>query len=223
MMISTDEAVSPFQGLVIERSTKTTKQLLRKTNAERAKAEKALNEKVITGQSRTMVLDAINTLCESDQAVTRQRVKEITGLAVHIVDGHLDRLVADGFLTRLVAGVYALVKQYPKPRAISHTLLPDGTSNIEIGDAVLILTPKERRMLGKLLFSDALEHNNLQGAHDFNVLVSEITTSMLLLRRGQTLQEEIGRQLGVDIGPATKGLNDRIAAIAERIIDGTYR
>lgn len=223
MMIPTDQAASTFQGLGIEKITKKTKQLLRNTNERCAKAEKALNETVMAVGSRTKVLDAISTLCESEQTVTRQRIKEISGLTVHIVDDHLDRLVSDGVLSRLVAGVYALVQQYPKSRAISHTLLPDGTSNIEIGEDVLILTPKERRMLGKLLFSDAVEHTNLQGAQDFNVLVSEMTTCMLLLRRCQVFEEALGRQLGLAVDPATKGLSDRVAAIAERLVEGTYR
>lgn len=73
MMISTDQAASPFQGLDIEKTTKTTKQLLRKTNERCTKAEKALNETVMAVESRTKVLDAIRTLCESEQAITRQR------------------------------------------------------------------------------------------------------------------------------------------------------
>lgn len=218
MMTTTDQAASPFQGLGSEKIAKTTGQLLRKANKQSAKAKK-----VVVGESRTKVLDAISTLHESEQAITRQRVKEISGLTMHIVDDRLERLVADGTLSRLVAGVYALVQQYPKSRAISHTLLPDGTSNIEIGDAVLILTPKERRMLGKLLFSDAIEHNSFQASQDFNALVSEMTTCMLLLRRGQAFEEAIGRELGIAIDPATRGLNDRVAAIAERLVEGTYR
>lgn len=184
------------------------------------KTEGVAPQKVRGLERRAKVLEAVLTLHEADKAITRQRIKDITGFSASACDDHVNRLVDEGFLTRLAAGVFEVVPQYPKSRLISHTLLPDGMSNTEIGDTVLILTPKERRSLAKLLFADAIEHSHLQGSQDFNVLVSEMTTSMLLLRRGQLLQEHIATQLGIPLDPATKGLSDRLAALAERFLQG---
>lgn len=52
--------------------------------------------------------------------------------------------------------------------------------------------------------------SSIQTSHDFNVLASELTTCMLLLRKTTAFQEQIGGQLGVPSDPATKGLSDRL-------------
>lgn len=216
-----EQTASPFSGLgnIAEPASVE----LGKAKAKEAIAEKKLRSSVVAGESRNKILEAIATLRESEQAITRQGVQVVSGLSAHIVDDHLRNLLQEGRLTRLVAGVYELVTQYPPTRVISHILLPDGTSNTEIGDTVLILNPRERRMLGSVLMGDALAHTNIQTGRDFNAIASELATCMLLLRRSTAFQEELGAQLGVQSDPITKGLNDRLAAIAERLISSAYR
>lgn len=218
-MTSVDQAASPLQGLGIGQITTG----LRRASRRSKESEKKLHEAIVTGQSRAKVLEAIATLHETEQAITRQRIHIITGLSLYICDDHLDRFVQEGKLTRVVPGVYEVVKTYPETPPMSHTVLPDGTSKLEIDDVVLTLTPKMRRTLGKFFFADATEHNMLQANTDHNVLVSEMVTSMLLLRRGQEFQEEIGRQLGIAPDPLTKGLPDRLTVLAERFLSSRAR
>lgn len=179
--------------------------------------------KAVAGSAnRNKVMEAIVGLYEAEQAITRSRVAEVAGVSCHVADDHLDRLVLEGKLRRVVSGVYEPVLQFPQSRAITHTLLPDGMSKTEIGDDMLTLTPKERQALGKLLLSDALAHKTIQATYDFNVMVSEMVTCMLLLRRNTKFIDEIGLQLGIKVDPATAGLDDRLQVLAEKLMSGAY-
>lgn len=179
--------------------------------------------KAVAGSAnRNKVMEAILGLYEAEQAITRSRVAEVAGVSCHVADDHLDRLVLEGKLRRVVSGVYEPVLQFPQSRAITHTLLPDGMSKTEIGDDMLTLTPKERQALGKLLLSDALAHKTIQATYDFNVMVSEMVTCMLLLRRNTKFIDEIGLQLGIKVDPATAGLDDRLQVLAEKLMSGAY-
>ena len=210
-------------GLRISSIMETARRQLKREESKAATAKKKLDGAIASKSSRSQILEAIASLHESDVAISRQRLQTITGLTQHVVDDHLNTLVNEGVLRRLVAGVFAPVVTYRESRSISHTLLPDGTSKLELGELCIDLTPKERRMLGSMLMGDAAFLSNLQTTHDFNVLASELTTCMLLLRRTTAFQEQIGEQLGVTVDPATKGLGDRLAVLADRLIEGSYR
>lgn len=215
----TQNEAGAFDDLGKQRSEATSGQIKRAETAQ-AKAHDRLSDAVSKIETRTKVVEAIAVLYESEQAITRARISQIAGVSLHVADDHLDRLHNEGKLRRVVAGVFEPVLQFPAARPISHTVLPDGMSKTEVGDDMLTLTPKERRELGKLLMPDALAHNNIQATHDHNALTSEMVVCMLLLRRSCSFIEEVGKQLGIKPDPLTKGLDDRLKVLAERLMDG---
>ena len=107
-------------------------------------------------KSRDIVLKAITDLTEHGQQASRQRITEVTGLRMTIVDDHIARLREDGLVRSLYAGLFELVDTTPD-RAISVTALPRGQFKVEVGDDVCeALTPRETLALSKLLGGVAL-------------------------------------------------------------------
>lgn len=164
------------------------------------------------------IIEAITSLYEDEHAITRQRIQAVTGLTFHIVDAHLSGMCERGELRRLAPGVFAPVRKYPETRAISHTMLPDGTSKLEVDDHVLTLTPKERRMLGSMLMGDAVAFTNLQAAHDANLMAGELYSCMLMLRRSESLSEAVAANLGLPVDPMTQGVDERLAVVADKML-----
>lgn len=123
-----------------------------------------------------IIWDTILALRENGQAISRQRIMELTGLRYTRVDDHVSRLIEDeGRLRRVVDGVYELVEPMPEPRAVSVTDLHNGQTMIECGDQVIHLWPTEIRALGLRLVGSAMQFSQLQTQHDMGALLAEAT------------------------------------------------
>ena len=133
--------------------------------------------------STQRVLDAVRDLREVDQIATRETVAELTGLKMAIVDDRLRALVDDGKLKRLLRGVYELVETWPEPRELSCTMLSTGWVKLELGDALLSLTPTEARRAARALggFSEDARVIESTKAHLF--LATELAAKVEAQRR----------------------------------------
>jgi hypothetical protein len=101
--------------------------------------------------NKQIVLQAVITLAEHNQPASRQRIIELSGLPVGIVDATLKELKIDGAVRSLAAGYYEYVDQ-TIDRNVSTTSLPHGRMKIEIGDDIITnLTPREALSLAKQL------------------------------------------------------------------------
>ncbi|WP_405118766.1 hypothetical protein [Pseudomonas leptonychotis] len=129
--------------------------------------------------STQIVLEAVQDLHTQEQVVTRETLAALTGLKLSVIDDRVGALIDDEQVVRVQRGVYVPAETHPPARVISKTLLPDGTSKIDIGDQVLTLTPKEDRMLAQLLAGVAM----------------------------QTAAIEVGRQAGLQTGELSGRLN----------------
>lgn len=130
-----------------------------------------------------IIWDTIQDLHQQDQVVTRDQLSVLTGLKMSIVDDHVSRLIENGRVRRLRAGVFVPVAPMPDPRPVSMTMMPGGVSKMEIGDFCVDLWPTERRMLASLLVGDAVQYSNLQAAHDANFAVGTIWEELKKLKR----------------------------------------
>lgn len=72
------------------------------------------------------IWDVLLELHSQEQVITRELLRDLTGLRPQIVDDHVGRMIEKGLLRRLRAGVFALEPQYPAARPISVTVLADG-------------------------------------------------------------------------------------------------
>lgn len=133
--------------------------------------------------STSIVLDAVEELHSKERVVLRETLAEFTGLKLSIIDDRIGVLIEEGQVHRVGRGVFVPAKQFPPARAISQTSLPDGWSKIEIGDDVLTLTPREKRMLGVMLAGAAAEATAIEAGHHANVLAAELAEKVRKLER----------------------------------------
>lgn len=116
--------------------------------------------------TRQIVMQAVITLTEHNQAASRQRIQEMAGLTYDAVDMALKRLKDEGQIRVVASGYYEPIDQ-TVDRLISTTSLPHGRLKLEIGDDVVTnLTPREALALAKqlagLLFAfGAMTHSGL--------------------------------------------------------------
>lgn len=92
--------------------------------------------------NRQIVLQAITTICEHNAYANRASVTRMSGLSQGIVDDHIKKLKADDIIRMDVPGFYYPVDQ-TVDRMVSVTGMPMGRMKVEIGDVLLILTPRE--------------------------------------------------------------------------------
>ncbi len=109
--------------------------------------------------NRTTIQQIFDTVCElhnPEQIVTREAVREATGLPLTTIDDRLATLVDRGEILRVERGVFVPAVRHPPARPISKTTMPDGSVKIEIGDVVLDLTPREDRHLAGMMAGSAI-------------------------------------------------------------------
>ncbi len=130
-----------------------------------------------------IVLEAIQDLHAREQIVTRETLAELTGLKLTTIDDRLGHLVDTGRIRRVQRGVFVPVEQHKPARPISRTLCPDGTTVLEIGEAVMILTPRESRMLGEVMTGAAQQFVAIEIGHEGARLNAVLSAQVSDVRR----------------------------------------
>lgn len=127
-----------------------------------------------TRTTRERIWEAIYDLHSQEQVATREVLAEVTGLTMSQVGDFIKVLVADGRIRRIRAGVFCPVEAMPPARAVSVTLVASGLTKLEVGDAILELTPREARMIGTALAGFAMQFAQIQAGHDLNHIVCDV-------------------------------------------------
>ncbi|AVS68145.1 hypothetical protein C8245_22990 [Paracidovorax avenae] len=136
--------------------------------------------------SSTMkVLEAVRDLHGLQQLVTRETLEQATNLRLHVIDERIRFLINQGLVRRDQRGVYVPVVAWPESRAISKTLLPDGSVKIEIGDVVLLLTPHEDRMLSQLQAGPLAQLTAIEGNRQAAEVHSALADRVRALERAK--------------------------------------
>lgn len=128
--------------------------------------------------SAQIIADAIAELYAQQQVVSRETLVLATGLKMTVIDDHVSRMVDDGKLRRVRAGVFVPVAPMPEPRPVSVTGTSDGMTIVELGDQVLKLWPREVRQLATFLAGHAVQFASIQAGHEIGVLSSEVMTRL---------------------------------------------
>lgn len=129
------------------------------------------------------ILEAIQDMHAAEQIVTRETLADHTGLRLTVVDDRLSYLVNNGRIHRVQRGVFVPAEQHRPARHISRTLLPDGTTVLDIGDQVIHLTPREARMLGETMAGAAQSYAAVEIGHQTAQLNSQLRAEIQDLRR----------------------------------------
>ena len=130
-----------------------------------------------------VVLGAIEDLHAREQVVTREILAELTGLKLTTIDDRLGHLVDTGKIRRVQRGVFVPLEQHRPARPISRTLCPDGTTVLEVGDTVMILSPRESRMIGELMAGSSQQYAAIEIGHEAARLNAVLSAQISDVRR----------------------------------------
>ena len=136
-----------------------------------------------TKSNAEIVLSAVQDLFAREQIVTRETLAELTGLKLTTIDDRLGYLLDNGRIRRVQRGVFVPLEQHKPARPISRTLCPDGTTVLEVGDTVMILTPRESRMLGEVMTGAAQQFVAIEIGHEGARLNSVLSAQLSDVRR----------------------------------------
>ena len=129
------------------------------------------------------ILEAIQDLHAREQVVTREILAEVTGLKLTTIDDRLGYLLDNGRIRRVQRGVFVPMEQHRPARPISRTLCPDGTTVLEVGDTVMILSPRESRMLGEVMTGAAQQFVAIEIGHEGARLNAVLSAQVSDVRR----------------------------------------
>lgn len=110
-----------------------------------------------TSNAGQIVYNAVVDLTHAGKRAHRETIAELTSLRLTVVDNHLKTMKGDGRLKLVERGVYLAVPPPREERAVTTTILTDGMVKVEIGDAVMELSPREFRYLGVLAGGMAIQ------------------------------------------------------------------
>ena len=122
--------------------------------------------------SRVQVLEAIRELHDQERVVTTPALIRVTGLKTVTVSDCLKELKERDEIYSPDRGVYLPKIEHPPSRAVSRTNLPDGRVKLEVGDEVLMLTPRESRSVGEIMGGSAAVLASIEAAHQITEVAS---------------------------------------------------
>ena len=106
------------------------------------------------------ILEAIQEVFNSGALPSRESLLDLlepVGISLKEIDNATRELVDAGEIVRVQRGVFMPAASYREPRIVTQTLLPDGTVKLEVGDDMILLTPREKRMVAEVLGGAALQ------------------------------------------------------------------
>ena len=130
-----------------------------------------------------IVLEAVQDIHAREQIVTRETLAELTGMKLTTIDDRLGYLLDNGKIRRVQRGVFVPMEQHKPARLITRTLLPDGTTVLEIGDTVMQLTPRESRVLGELMAGSGQQYAAIQIGHEAEFMAATLSAKVRRLER----------------------------------------
>ncbi|MFV3090169.1 type IV toxin-antitoxin system AbiEi family antitoxin domain-containing protein [Pseudomonas sp. GW6] len=136
--------------------------------------------------SADILLEVIQDMHAQEQIVTRETLAANAGLTDMTktqIDDRLAYLENNGRIVRVQRGVYVPAEQHKPARHVSRSLLPDGTSVLEIGDQVLILSPREARMVGEAMAGAAQQFVAIEMGHQAAHANKELSMQLKEMRR----------------------------------------
>jgi hypothetical protein len=158
--------------------------------------------------SAEILLEMICDMHSREQIVTRETLQAhaaAAGLTKTQIDDRLAYLEGKGLIVRVQRGVYVPAEQHKPARLITRSLLPDGTSVLEIGDQVTMLTPRESRMLGEIMAGSGQLYALIEMGHK----ASQVQQGMLQEMRGMRQEINIMRgQTGQPVLVQVGGVGD---------------
>ncbi|WP_312836397.1 hypothetical protein [Comamonas sp.] len=159
-----------------------------------------MTEKLTEAKERTAkarVYEAVWELYDMEAPITRDAVVRQTGLKTVTVDEALKSLKRDDKIISIERGLYAPAELPEETQAVSVTVLPRGETKIEVGDQILVLKPREARMLSPLFAGASAQAAVIEHLHRTFWLTEQLEKAK---RRMAGLEEQLqanGRQMAL--------------------------
>lgn len=136
--------------------------------------------------SADILLEIIQDMHAQEQIVTRETLssqKGLTNLTKTQIDDRLAYLENNGRIVRVQRGVFVPAEQHRPARSVYTSILPDGTTVLEVGEQKLILSPREARMVGQAMAGAAQQFVAIQQGHEAAYANHEMSIQMREMRR----------------------------------------
>lgn len=138
-----------------------------------------------------IIMETIHDLHNMEQVATRERIADLTGFKLAIIDDRVADLIDNGHVVRIQRGVFEPAQRHPPARIISKTYLPGGITKIEIGDDhVITLTPREDRYLANLMGGSLAQFASVEVGHHAAQVSGDLSLQMRQLRKRISELEE---------------------------------
>jgi len=136
--------------------------------------------------SAEILLEVIQDMHAQEQIVTRETLcsqKGLTTLTKTQIDDRLAYLENNGRIVRVQRGVYVPAEQHRPARNVYTSILPDGTTVLEVGEQKLVLSPREARMVGQAMAGSAQQFVAIQQGHEAAYANHGMSMQMREMRR----------------------------------------
>lgn len=137
-------------------------------------------EKATTGQ---LVWETIVGLTNEERSITRQVLREVTGLSYEVIDDHIKRLETAGKVFKVGKGLIEIVPMYPPERVQSLTPLPNGKVKWEMGDIYAEFTPPEARRHAMMFTGFARQFEDIEASNKALIRTAELADRIRELER----------------------------------------
>lgn len=137
-------------------------------------------EKATTGQ---LVWETIVGLTNEERSITRQVLREATGLSYEVIDDHIKRLETAGKVFKVGKGLIEIVPMYPPERVQSLTPLPNGKVKWEMGDIYAEFTPPEARRHAMMFTGFARQFEDIEASNKALIRTAELADRIRELER----------------------------------------
>ena len=128
-------------------------------------------EKATTGQ---IIWETIVGLTNDERSITRQVLRDATGLSYDVIDDHIKRLETAEKVIKVGKGLIEIKPLYPEERVQSLVALPNGKVKWEMGDLYAEFTPPEIRRHAMLVYGFARQYEDIEGSNKALIRTAEL-------------------------------------------------
>lgn len=137
-------------------------------------------EKATTGQ---IIWETIVGLTNDERSITRQVLRDVTGLSYEVIDDHIKKLENSGRIIKVGKGLIEVVPLYPPERVQSFTPLPNGKVKWEMGDILVEFTPPEARRHAMMFTGFARQFEDIEQSNKALIRTAELADRIRDLER----------------------------------------
>lgn len=124
--------------------------------------------------SATLIWETMVDLTNDERSISRQILRDATGLTMTVIDDHIARLETIGKIVKVGKGLVEIVQTFPPERIQSLTPLPNGKVKWEMHDIYAEFTPPEARRHAVMFLGFARQFEDIEGSNRALIRTAEL-------------------------------------------------